>query len=238
MKKHKKSTDKKHQKTAKKDSRHKSVHLLPQKRPKAPHETRQEKFQAWVDTLPEFEIEPKTWEFWRDSFLIFIIGSFVGHFFEYILSIGLVEIHPGWTIAPTPLIAEPFGLGMMAIMWIIYPLVKKHKLGTFGTYIAGALLATTIEFVCAAVIVVVLGSNPYWDYTEVTRFNLYGFVCLHNGLLFGVGALGTIYYFYPAIAKWIDRIGNKIVNPTAIILAIWYVASLACSFFFGFRIIL
>lgn len=238
MRKTKESTDKTSKKIEKKLSKRKLIRLSRKERSTDPQKVRQDKFTAWVDTLPEFDVAPRTWQFWRDSFLIFMIGSFLGHVFEYILSVGLVELHPDWVITITPVIAEPFGFGMVAIMWTIYPLVKKHKIGTIGAYIAGAGLATLIEFVCAAVIVVTLGHNPYWDYSGVTRFNLYGFVCLHNALLFGVGAIGLIYSLYPIIAKWLNRFSDKLINSAAIILMVWYAASLACQMLLGFRLIL
>lgn len=221
-----------------KEPKEKSSRFFRKKSSKESQLTRQERFDSWVDALPEFDVALKTWKFWRDSILIFFIGSFVGHVFEVIIWLAMVSSNPAWQLPLIPIIAEPFGFGAMLIMWFVYPLVKKHKLGAVGSYIFGALLATTVEFVCAAVITGVLGHNPFWDYSGTTYFNLFGFVCLHNSLLFGVGALYFIYSLYPWLAKWISRLGNKTVNIITVILLLVYGASLVCYALFGFRLIL
>jgi len=205
---------------------------------KKSHQVRYERFHAFVDSLPEFEFAPKTWQFWRDSFLIFLLGSFIGHVFEMILWLGLVNQNPDWQLPWMPFIAEPFGLGALAIIWFIYPLVKSHKVGVFGAFVSGAFVATAVEFLCAATIVAILGHNPYWDYSTVTQFNLFGFVCLHNALGFGLGALVYIYFFFPWFDKWLDRLGKAPINVIAIALVAWYVASRLSQLLFGFPLFL
>jgi uncharacterized membrane protein len=164
--------------------------------------------------------------------------SFFGHVFETILWVGINGDANGWHLALIPMAAEPFGFGALAILWFIYPLVRSHKLGVFGTFIAGAILTTAIEFICAAVIVAFLGSNPYWDYSTITPFNLFGFVCLHNALGFGLMTLIFVYFGFPWLDRVMEKIGRIRMNTVFWVLFVSYAVSLAAQTIWGVRIIL
>ncbi|MDR3125829.1 MAG: putative ABC transporter permease, partial [Candidatus Nomurabacteria bacterium] len=162
---------------------------------------------------PHYEIRLKSFKFWRDSFLIFWLFSFFGHLMEYVWLFVLWEFGapPDWQNIPFFVIAAPYGFGALAILWFIYPQIVRHKLKVFDSFILSAIATTIIEFTSALVIVIALGHNPYWNYSD-QPFNLFGFVCLRNSVAFGLVSLLFIYILFPYTAIAFKRLGNARLN--------------------------
>ncbi len=158
-------------------------------------------------------------KFWRDTFLYFWFFSLIGHIVELVWAIlGIMfTVKSAGHLATIPIfaIAAPYGLGALALLLLIYPLVKRQKLGLVSAYFLSVAITTVIEFISALLAVLVLGSNPFWDYSN--RFmNLFGFVCLGNSLLFGVISVISIKWLFPWTEEWRSKINERYLN-----LAFW-----------------
>ena len=78
---------------------------------------------------------------------------------------------------------RPYGFGALALIWVVYPLVKNNKASALTVFVISCFLGGIVEFICAAAIVAVTPdhTNVFWDYSD-QPFNLFGFVCLKNCL--------------------------------------------------------
>ncbi len=127
------------------------------------------------------------------------VFALVGHVIDIAWRIMGNSPVESWIWQLTPLVAEPYGFGGVGLLWLVYPLVQKHRIGPLLTGILGAAVTTIIEFICGAVIILVYGSNPYWSYAHMP-FNLFGIVCLYNAVGFGLISLVFSYFIFP----WFD----------------------------------
>ena len=167
-----------------------------------------------------------TFEFWRNSFLFYWVFSFLGHLIEYVWAVFLIIINepsPLYTI-PFFVVAAPYGLGALGIIWFIYPMVQKGKISPIKVYIASVIIATIIEFICGALVVAVMGYNPFWDYSDQFA-NLFGFVCLRNSLAFGLASLLIVYYIFPFINNLMKKCSQKFLNVSFWVVFIGYIAA-------------
>ncbi|MDR1197038.1 MAG: putative ABC transporter permease, partial [Candidatus Nomurabacteria bacterium] len=170
--------------------------------------------------LPEYTPNPRSLRFWRDSFLYFWIFSLIGHFLEYPWIWLMNLFGEGLSYPPLFVIAAPYGFGVLGILWFIYPIFRNRKIGIVSAYIYGVLICTAIEFVCALVVFLTYGHNPFWDYSaEVITIlgttiplNLFGFVCLKNSLAFGVVSLVVLYFLFPFTDNLMKALGQRKLN--------------------------
>lgn len=145
---------------------------------------------------------------WRDAFLLFWIFSLVGHVLEILWALlpsAVTGAPSHLSTIPLVAVAAPYGLGALALIWLIWPLVQKKRLNAAGVFLLSALVTATIEFLCAAAITLWLGRNPFWDYSGES-FNLFGFVCLRNTVAFGLGGVLLLYLAFP----WLNNLLKKI----------------------------
>lgn len=170
-----------------------------------------------------YKIE-NTFEFWRNSFLFYWIFSFVGHLLEYVWAVYLIlnnEPSPLYTI-PFFVVAAPYGLGALGVIWILYPLVQKKKINPVQVFFISIVIATIIELICSLLVIMVLGSNPIWDYSD-QFMNLGGHVCLRNSIAFGFACLLLVYYIFPLVNNFIKKQKAKYVNIAFWIISIGYI---------------
>jgi Predicted membrane protein len=189
---------------------------------------------AELPAAPEYKVNLKSFAFWRDTFLIYWVFSFIGHLMEYVWLFTLAQFGAPEdpTRIPFFVIAAPYGLGALAILWFIYPQIQKRNLKIFDTFVLCAIVATVVEFLCAIAIILVLGSNPYWDYSD-QPLNLLGQVCLRNSLAFGVASIGFIYIVYPYYDKLMKKLGSFRINSIFWFLFITYFLLQIGRFFYG-----
>jgi uncharacterized membrane protein len=189
---------------------------------------------AKLPSAPAFQINLKSFKFWRNSFLIYWAFSFVGHLLEYVWLFVLWQFGgpPDWQNIPFFVVAAPYGFGALAIVWFIYPQIQKHKLKVFDGFILSTIVTTIIEFISALAIVIVLGDNPYWDYSD-QPFNLFGFVCLRNSIAFGLASIFFIYIIFPYTDRIMRRLGDFRLNIAFWVLFITYTAVQIGRFFYG-----
>jgi uncharacterized membrane protein len=156
----------------------------------------------------DYKMNWKSFAFWRNAFILYWIFALTGHFLEYVwaalpLSINGMATHD--TGIPLLAVAAPYGLGALAMIWVAYPVVARGRIGFPLTYLIGVLVATAIEFVCAAVLTLFIGYNPFWDYSG-DAYNLFGFICLRNSLAFGLVAIVMLYWVFPFINNWLNKV--------------------------------
>ena len=195
------------------------------------------------DDLDEEEsfFRPKTWEFWRNLVVYFVVFSIVGHWMEaavcLLIKYGIV---PG-VYDPTSQIWSDFlypfpvyGIGFCVCALMFYPLKlalqRKYKRtlpALIITYIASSFICTCIEFTLG---MLTNQDLQLWDYS--TMFcNFMGQVCLQNSLFFGFAATLMTWVVYPALERMFRRIPNEYgtgvlivaVVGFAILVALYYI---------------
>ena len=173
----------------------------------------------------KYDTNWRSFKFWRNAFILFWIFSFLGHILE--LAWGALPMLFGQPMTefaanlPIFTVAEPYGFGALALIWLVYPFVVRDKLNIFWTYFLSVLVTTAIEFICAAVIVLLLGHNPFWDYSN-QPFNLFGFVYLRNSLAFGFAGALMLYYVFPAVNNLLNKVKAQQLNVFFWILFVSY----------------
>lgn len=180
--------------------------------------------QRLINPIPtDYNNNWRTWKFWRNAFLIYWVFSLVGHILELVwVNLPLIIGLPPTNVLPLFVVAAPYGFGMLALIWVVYPLVKKNKANAFTIFLMSCFLGGLVEFICAAVIVALspTHTNVFWDYSD-QPFNLFGFVCLKNCLAFGVASIPGVYWAFPIVnnlINWLDKHYLKILNALTVIL--------------------
>ena len=172
---------------------------------------------------PEYVANPRKLIFWRDSFIIFWVFSFIGHLMEYPWIAMMNSLGQSLPFPPFFVIAVPYGFGALAILWFVYPFVLKKKIGVIMTFILSAVVCTVIEFICALVTYLVYGQNVFWDYSD-QFMNLFGFVCLKNSLAFGVVGVLFVYVLFPLMDRIMKNLGSSNLTKIFWVLFVGYLA--------------
>ena len=166
----------------------------------------------------------RTWPFWRDLGIYFIVFSFAGHWAEMLFC---YNIHLGvfmgdvdfsevmlWHQWLFPYFAE--GVAVALIVVLLTP-VKEWLLKKFGGRILPAVLVsivvtaavcTTVDFTCG----MICNQNyEVWDYRAIP-FNFMGQVCLQNSTVYTVAALLILWVFYPLMDRGLRRMPRSLAN--------------------------
>ena len=163
----------------------------------------------------------RTWVFWRDLMIYFIVFSFMGHWAEMLFC---YNIHLGlfmgdvdftekmlWHQWLFPYCAE--GVAVVLIAVVLTP-IKEWLLNRFGGHIVPALLlsiavtaivCTTVDFTCG----MICNQNyEVWDYRAIP-FNFMGQVCLQNSAVYTVAATLILWIFYPLMDRGLRRMSRS-----------------------------
>lgn len=144
----------------------------------------------------------------KKIYIIFWITSLFGYYVEIIWSLLNIYVFKISNWRPVDLtfipVTVPYGLGVIAVILFVIPLIKRYKLHPAVVFIVSALITGAIEYVSATVIVMIYGRNEYWDYSK-KFLNINGYVCLRNVLIFGVLSMLYIYYIHPRFMKFYDK---------------------------------
>jgi uncharacterized membrane protein len=190
--------------------------------------------------IPDFPLEWRSWRFWRNSFIYFWVFSFVGHLAEYLWYFVVGYLDPATGLDPANLpffvLAAPYGFGVIGILWFILPIIRKRHIGVVKVFVLSTLITTVIEFICALMLVVAMGHNPYWDYSR-DFLNLFGFTCLRNSIAFGFASLAFIYFVFPFTDRLAKRLSPRFLNVVFWVLFVSYILA-QISRFFGYDPIL
>lgn len=169
------------------------------------------------------------WLSFKKLYILFWLASFIGHYLEVIwartlhVALGYTAWHPE---APTIMpLAPPYGFGAVAVVLLIWPLIKRYKLNLVGSFFMSVVVTGFVEYLCGLFLVLVTGRNIYWDYGD--RFlNIGGQVCLQSSLIFGFVAVNFLYFVYPHYEKFIDHFNKKQFNVIFWLLFASYVIDL------------
>ena len=180
---------------------------------------------------------PKTWEFWRNLIIYFIIFSIIGHWVEaavcLLIKYGIVpgvydptsQIWSDW-LYPFPV----YGIGFCACAILLYPLKNflQRKTGKVGialaiSFVANGLVCTLIEFSMG---MVVNQDLQLWDYSTMFG-NFMGQVCLQNGLFFAFLATVMTWVVYPALERLFRRIPNEYMTGVFVAVVVGFVILMA-----------
>lgn len=119
-------------------------------------------------------------------------------------------------------IIYPFGA--MAVNELLSPIANNLVV----LYIAGAIVATTIEFVTAKVMLK-LFDEFWWDYTN-KFMNYQGIICLESTLGWGLLTIFFFRFMNKYITIGVNRIPIRIVNTMAVLLLVAYVVDFMTQF--------
>ena len=176
-----------------------------------------------------YDSNPRSWKFWRNAFLIYWIFSAVGHVLELIwVNLPLLVGQPPTNVLPLFVVAAPYGFGALALIWVVYPLVRDNRASALSVFVISCFLGGIVEFICAAAIVAVSPdhTNVFWDYSD-QPFNLFGFVCLKNCLAFGLASVPGVSWAFPVVhnmINWLDEHWRKLLNIGTVVLFVVYMA--------------
>ena len=176
----------------------------------------------------------KTWNFWRDLAIYFIVFSFVGHWAEMLFCRLIVAgVFMGgydptnamlWDQWLFPFTAEGLALAMVVIA--LHPL-KDRLLALFHGKVAPALVVSFLinAAVCTSIDfgtgMVANQNYELWDYRDMP-FNFMGQVCLQNSLVYSIAATIVVWLAYPAMDRAIRRMPRSHANALFVALASIY----------------
>ena len=177
----------------------------------------------------------RTWEFWRDLLVYFIVFSLLGHWAEMLFcQLILAGVFMGdydasntmlWSQWLFPFTAE--GVALVAIVLILHPiarwLVRKAGgrvwLALLLSFLVNALVCTSIDFTTGMV-----ANQDYhlWDYRDIP-FNFMGQVCLQNSMVYSLAATLIVWVVYPLMDTALRRAPRGVVNAIAFAIIGMYV---------------
>ena len=178
----------------------------------------------------------RSWTFWRDILIYFVIFSFLGHWVEMafcqLIRLGVVmgEYDPSnamlWDQWLYPFSAE--GIAVALIVLLLHPLSRWLLKKSGGrmivalplSIIAIGLVCTSIDFTLG---ITCNADYHLWDYSNMP-FNFMGQICLQNSVTYTTAATLIVWIFYPLMDKGMRKI------PTIVLDGIfWFLAG-----FYGF----
>lgn len=196
-------------------------------------EKRQQRIQAiWAEEVRKFENlrgrkkrDPLL--YFAKIFIYFYIFSILGHYLEVVWAPIAAAITGSKEFIPKMFfqmpLAPPYGLGVAGVILLVEPWRKRFKLNVFWTFILSAIICSIIEWLSATLIIVIYGSNPYWNYIN-DPFNFQGKICLSNALLFGFATTIFLFWIYPLGERIATRFTRRqIINFFWSLLAIFII---------------
>lgn len=137
-----------------------------------------------------------------------IIYSFLGWVVEsiYMSFCNRKLTNRGFTFSP---FCPIYGVGALTVFALLKPLSGQYA----ALYFAGAVLATSLEFVTAYGMRVLLGS-VWWDYTE-KPFNYKGIICLESTIAWGFYTV----FLFAFLQGFVEMLADSYSYRTGMILA-------------------
>lgn len=179
---------------------------------------------SWDHPLRE---RVRTWEFWRDLLIYFIVFSIVGHWAEMLFCQLIVAgvFMGGYDPSNTMLWSQwlfPFtaeGAALVAIVLILHPAARwlmqktgnRVALAVLLSFLLNAAICTFIDFSTG---MIANRDFQLWDYRDLP-FNFMGQVCLQNSLVYSIAATLIVWVVYPLMDKALHRAPRGVVNAIA-----------------------
>ena len=172
------------------------------------------------DELP-LKLRIRTWPFWRNTAIYFIVFSMLGHWAEMlfcrliILGVFMGDYDPTnamlWDQWLFPFSAE--GIALVMVVLVLHPL-KERLLKRFNgkvlpafivSFLINQAVCTSIDFLTG---MAVNQDYSLWDYRALP-FNFMGQVCLQNSLVYTVAATVIVWWVYPAMERFLERLPRR-----------------------------
>ena len=163
----------------------------------------------------------RTWPFWRDLSIYFIVFSMLGHWAEIlfcrliIAGVFMGDYDPTnamlWDQWLFPFSAE--GIALVMVVLVLYPL-KERLLTRFNgrflpafvlSFFINQIVCTSIDFLTG---MAVNQDYSLWDYRALP-FNFMGQVCLQNSLVYTIAATLIVWWVYPAMDRFLHRLPKR-----------------------------
>lgn len=155
-------------------------------------------------------------------FLLFLIYAFIGWVLEGI-SIFLDHkkvVNRGFLIGPY---CPIYGVGGI----LITILLKESASDPLSLFLKSIVICAFLEYFTGYILEKIFRAK-WWDYSD-RKYNINGYVCLENLVLFGIGACFTIYIINPFFIKLLIGIPNNITQGLAIYLLIVFIVDMIIS---------
>lgn len=141
----------------------------------------------------------------------FWVFGMVGSALEAVWYFYLTQIRHELDTFPTYYTLTPirvsYGIGAVLLILILIPLTRKIRSTSrklLVTFLLGMVLCSSVELISSLMLVLRMGHNPLWDYSN-KPFNFYGHICLENSILFGIISVVYLYAIYPLIERIFQR---------------------------------
>ena len=185
---------------------------------------------SW-DIAPERRV--RSWEFWRDLAIYFIVFSFIGHWAEILFCLLIVAgVFMGgydptnamlWDQWLYPFSAE--GTALACVVLFLHPL-KLRLMHTFKdwrialplSFLINLLVCTSIDFGTG---MACNRNYELWDYRDMP-FNFMGQVCLQNSLVYSIAATLVVWVVYPVMDRGMRRLPRDVADALFWALAGFY----------------
>lgn len=163
-------------------------------------------------------------------FLYMWFGGLLGTWFELGLRavLGLASGDHRW-YSPLHLadffeFQEPYALGAAVVVLVVIPLKERFGLGPEVVFVLTAALSGGVELLSALALVLTLGHNPFWDYSD-HPYSLHGYTSVLSVAVFGLLAMLFIYVVHPATRPALDQLGRRRMALVVTMAAILYLTS-------------
>ncbi len=165
----------------------------------------------------------------KNLYIIFVLGSFLGVIYEEI--IGIIKYYYKFRVfkfrGRRGVIYGPFnplyGAALVFIIWIL----GRKKREKYKTFLYGALLGGAIEYIISFLMELVLGAKS-WDYTG-RPLNINGRTTLIYMAFWGLAIMVLIHYIFPFISDLINKIPLKFKNILVYFLVIFMTFNMIVS---------
>ncbi len=111
-----------------------------------------------------------------------------------------------------------YGVGALAAYFILSPVSGNYV----AVYFLGTLMATTLEFITAHVMLKVFGA-VWWDYKE-KPFNYKGIICLESTIAWGFYAVFLFAFLHKAVVRLADSYSMALGKILIVAALLYYVS--------------
>lgn len=170
----------------------------------------------------------------KKFFLLFVLGSFVGSFYEEIV---FFVQYKEWTVRHD-LLYGPFstlyGFGM--ILFLLFLGWRNKKRGVVKTFLYATFIGGVFEYLASFFLELFLGMK-FWDYTGMF-LSIEGRTTLPFMLVWGAMGTFVVKVVYPFLSKWIEKIPKTIGNILYYMLLVFFVVDMLLSYSVFIRMVL
>lgn len=134
---------------------------------------------------------------------LFVIYAFLG----WCLEVVYATVHTGKFVNRGFLngpYCPIYGIGMIIVIILLMP----FKVNLLLFFVGSVILTTLLEFVTGLILEMIF-NQKWWDYT-MEPFNLKGYVCLGQSLVWGIACIFVIYILQPFVDSFINIMSGDI----------------------------